>query len=82
MTIDKRIRRVFADVFEVDPTSIDDDFSVETCEAWDSMQSIVLASSLEDEFGVVFTEDELANFSRFAVVREFVEVHLQENGSA
>ncbi len=57
MTLDDRLKDVFADAFETTPDRIDADTSVDNAPAtWDSMRSIVLASSVEAEFGITFSD--------------------------
>jgi acyl carrier protein len=67
---DERLRAVFADTFETTPDCIDERLSVEGSREWDSMRSIVLASSLEAEFAIEFTDDELVTLDSFHKIRE------------
>jgi acyl carrier protein len=64
-----RLRGVFADTFETTPEDISDDLSTETSGEWDSMRSIVLATSLEEEFGVEFSDDELVKLDSYQKIR-------------
>jgi acyl carrier protein len=64
-----RLRGVFADTFETTPDQIADDLSTETSTQWDSMRSIVLATSLEEEFGVEFSDEELVKLDSYQKIR-------------
>lgn len=65
-----RLRGVFADAFETSPDRIDDGLSTETSAEWDSMRSIVIATSLESEFGIEFTDEELVQLDSYRKIRE------------
>jgi acyl carrier protein len=54
------IRRVIADVFAVDASSVTLDASPQTIEAWDSMGHLNLVLALEQEFGAQFSPEEIA----------------------
>ncbi len=69
-TLDARLRETFADVFETDVASIPDDISVENSTAWDSMRAIVLASTIESEYGVEFSDEELVKLNSYQRIRE------------
>jgi acyl carrier protein len=69
-TFDDRLRLVFADTFETTPDQIHESLSVDTSPDWDSMRSIVLASSLEAEFAIEFTDDELIRLDSYRKIRE------------
>jgi acyl carrier protein len=64
-----RLRGVFADTFETSPEHIPDDLSTETSAQWDSMRSIVLATSLEEEFDVEFSDEELVKLDSYQKIR-------------
>jgi acyl carrier protein len=66
---DTRLLGVFADTFETTPDHIADDLSTENSAEWDSMRSIVLATSLEEEFGVEFSDDELVKLDSYQKIR-------------
>jgi acyl carrier protein len=67
-TAKQRLKDVFADVFQTSPEAIRDDMSIMNTAAWDSMQSIVLATSVESEFDIEFTDVELATLDSFAKI--------------
>ncbi len=71
MSLDSRLKAVFADTFETTPDLIHDDISVDNAPAtWDSMRSIVLASSLEAEFDIDFSDSELVTLDNLRDIRE------------
>jgi acyl carrier protein len=56
--VERRIRSVLADVFELDADQVGADTSMDTVEQWDSLQQLTLVLSLEEEFGVQFDDEE------------------------
>jgi acyl carrier protein len=58
-SFDQRIQRVFREVFYDDELKLSDDLSPRTMPEWDSLAQVRLIASLEDEFNVKFTTDEL-----------------------
>ncbi len=69
-TLDARLRETFADVFETDVASIPEDLSVDNSTAWDSMRAIVLASTIEGEYGVEFSDEELVKLDSYRSIRQ------------
>jgi acyl carrier protein len=63
--LDARLRKVFSEVFDVEADTIGADASPVTLNNWDSIHAITLLLSLEEEFGVTFTDDEAVRLARF-----------------
>ncbi len=72
MSIDTKLKDVFADTFELDPSEIAETMSIENCAAWDSMRSITLSFSLEQAFDVVFDDRELMTIDSYAAIRRLL----------
>jgi acyl carrier protein len=72
VTLDTRLKEVFADAFEIPADEISEDMSIETCSDWDSMRSITLSFSLEQAFDVEFTDKELLMIESYAVVKNLL----------
>ena len=58
--MDVRIERVFRDVLEDRKLVVNDATSPANTPAWDSFAQVKLVLALEDEFGMTFDVDELA----------------------
>jgi acyl carrier protein len=69
MSLDERLRSVFASVFGLDPARVQDDDSYETIPEWDSVNHINLILALEAEFGVEFDPGEIAELGSVAAIR-------------
>jgi acyl carrier protein len=57
--MEDQIRRVMADVLDLDPNAIDGGTARDSVEAWDSLKHIMLCLALEDEFKVSFEVHEM-----------------------
>jgi len=73
MTLDDRMKEVFGDAFEVPADQISEDMSIENTSTWDSMRSISLAFSLEQAFGIEFSERELLTIDSYAAIRKVLQ---------
>lgn len=70
MTLDSRLKNTFSEVFGIAPESVNDGSSVQNVEQWDSMNGMVLAMALEEQFQVQFTDRELMAMSSYRIIRE------------
>ena len=61
--IEIRARVVVGKVLQMHPEDIHADISRETLAAWDSLRHMNLILALEDEFGVEFSDKEIADIN-------------------
>jgi acyl carrier protein len=59
------VKRIMADILEVDERSINDDTEMGVVEQWDSGNHISLVLALEEEFGVSFEVSEIEAMTSF-----------------
>jgi len=57
--MEERVKQVMGDVLDLDPDSIDGDTTMDSVESWDSLTHINLCLSLEQDFQVSFTVQEM-----------------------
>ena len=57
--MEERVKQVMGDVLDLDPDSIDGDTTMDGVESWDSLTHINLCLSLEQDFQVSFTVQEM-----------------------
>ena len=72
--IKQRIVHVMATVFEMEITSIPHNAAPGLIEAWDSLRHMTLIASLEEEFGIRFTDDEMTDLLNLELIHEIVAV--------
>ncbi len=58
--IQVRIKNIISALMEIPVDQIKDDSSPDTIEVWDSLRHINLVMTLEEEFGVQFSDNEIA----------------------
>lgn len=68
----ERLRRVFAEVFELDPSSIPDDASNENLPEWDSLRQLELMLALELEYGVRMPTEAMIDLQSAQSIEDFL----------
>jgi len=59
----KRVQEIFRDVFDEDTLMISDKTSSDDIEDWDSLNHILLLSSIQDEFKITISLEEMQSQS-------------------
>ena len=73
-----RLKSVMGEVLEVDASEIDENSSPKTLANWDSMRSISLLLSIEEAFGVEFSDIESVKLDSFSVIQNMVREKLSK----
>jgi acyl carrier protein len=71
-----RVRELLAQVLDVPATSVGPEFSASSSSAWTSLNHLMLMSQLENEFGVVFSNQEIRELTSFTAIVESLGRHL------
>jgi len=66
--MEERLKKIMAGVFNIDINEINKDISIHNVEAWDSLAQMKLVFAIEEEFGVVFDEDEIQEMVSFNAI--------------
>ena len=69
----ERIKNVMAGVFGIDAASINEDSTQSNIEAWDSIKTLDLIVSLEEEFEVSIPLEEVGNMTSFKFIKKMLE---------
>lgn len=64
-----KLKSVIATVLEIELTEIDENSSMDTIEAWDSIKHMDLILSLEEEFGVSVPDEEAGDLTSYALIK-------------
>ena len=64
-----KLKSVIATVLEIEPTKIDQNSSMDTIEAWDSIKHLDRIISLEEEFGVSVPDEEAGDLTSYALIK-------------
>ena len=63
-----KIKNVISSVFDVNINEISDDTSPDCLDNWDSMGHMNLIVALEEEFNILFDEDEITEMLNFKLI--------------
>lgn len=67
---EERLRRLIAEVFEVDESTVDESATSETIPSWDSLNTLKLIMTTESEFDVRYPEEEMARATNWKAIVE------------
>ena len=70
-----RIKAVMAAVFDMKTEDIDDNASPDTIGSWDSLHHMNLIVALEEEFGMTFNEEDMANMLNYQLIKLTLSEH-------
>ena len=65
-----RLEPIFAEVFSIPETNVQDSLALRDISSWDSMSHMMLIARVEETFAIEFTGDEIADFRCVKDVRE------------
>lgn len=65
-----RVREVVAQVMDLPAENVGPGLSASTSTAWTSLNHLMLISQLENEFGVVFSNQEIKELSSYSAILE------------
>ena len=71
-----QLKEFLAKIFDVNVTMITDDANPDTIESWDSLRHMTLVVSLEEEFGVELSDDQVVEILSYQLIK----IVLQEHG--
>lgn len=63
---------VFTSTFNVEESVLNDDFSSDSVDNWDSVTQLMLVNGMEDEFDVMLDTDDILQFKSYKVGKEIL----------
>jgi acyl carrier protein len=72
MNLQKRLEKVFQEVFDDEGLTLTDEMTAGDIPAWDSVAHIGLMFSIEQAFNVQFSGNELAQFKNIGELKVFL----------
>lgn len=67
--MDAQLRALITDVFGTDLTDVGEDVDFRDLDGWDSLTHMTLITTMEDEWEIEFTGDEIAEMTSLATIR-------------
>ena len=75
--LEDKLKKIFSEVFEIKISEINDDSSADNVKKWDSLNHTNLILSLEDEFKISFTADEIIDMLNFKLIKIIVQEKIE-----
>ena len=72
MTVIEKYNDAFVEVFGVDNSVLNNGFSKESVEAWDSVHQLNIIALLEESFDVMFDPEDIMEFTSYGKGREIL----------
>lgn len=70
MTNLEKLNNIFCEVFSVEQSVLNTDFSKESIENWDSVHQLYLTSAVEDEFDIMLDSEDILEFTSYDNVKK------------
>jgi acyl carrier protein len=70
-----KLKKVLADIFKIEVTTVNEDTSVDTVDRWDSLNHLNLILALESEFGVSFSEEQSVEIMNYPLIKMVLQEH-------
>ena len=68
--VEKKLKEMMSDIFEIDVSNINDLSNPDTIEKWDSLQQLNLAMAIEDEFNIKLSPDDITDMLSYKLIKE------------
>ena len=78
MKTEDTLKDVMATVLGIVADSINDDTSMDTVEAWDSIKHMNLVLAIEEEFGISIPDEDAANITSYPLIRLVLNEQLKD----
>jgi acyl carrier protein len=73
MTNIEKYNKAFIDVFAVDVTALNDNFSKEMIGEWDSVHQLSIVANIEEFFDVMLEPEDIMSFTAYHAGKEILE---------
>lgn len=72
MTNLEKYNSIFMDVFQVEESKLNADFTKDNVDGWDSIKQLSLTTAIEDEFDLLFDPEDIIAFSSYEGGKEIL----------
>lgn len=70
--MENRVKKVIAEILDIEINSINDNTSPETVESWDSLKQMNIIVALEEEFDIEFSDEDIVEMLSFRLICEAI----------
>lgn len=72
MSNDEKYLQIFKDIFNVDESELNENFTFKDVDSWDSLTHLTLISELEETFDVMFETEDILHYGGFLNGKEIL----------
>ena len=72
---EEKLKRVLANIFNIDIEGIDDTTSVDTVSQWDSLKHLNLVLALEQEFNITLSTEQTVEILNYPLIKAVLSEH-------
>jgi len=72
--MDSKLKEILSNIFEVDISKINENFSRDRTDKWDSLNYIKLIITLEEEFNIVIDEEEMTTIKSYLDIKKVLQM--------
>lgn len=73
MELKEEIRNLISEIIEVPAVELDYDTEMDEISEWDSMRNVMILSTLEDKYDIMFPEDDIFDLVSISAIAEEIE---------
>ena len=66
--VDKKLKNIFINIFQMENKDIDYNSSMKNIEKWDSLNHIGLINEIEEKFNLQFNEEDIVKMTNFKTI--------------
>ncbi len=74
--VNSTVIEVVTDIFELDESEVADQLTPDMVDLWDSLSQLRLVTSLEQEFDIKFSMEEIESIDTIGRLKELVRAHV------
>lgn len=79
MELKEEIKNIIADILEIPASELSSEMQMEDIDNWDSMRNVIILSSLEDKYDIIFPDDDIFDLTSVgALVEEVIKLKIEE----
>lgn len=77
MTNLEKVNHIFMDVFQVEESSLSDNFNKDQVDGWDSVRQLCLTSAIEDELDLLLDAEDILEFTSYKSSLEILKKYIE-----
>jgi acyl carrier protein len=77
--MNKKLKKIVSEILEIDIDSINDETSPQNVESWDSLKHIYIVTSIEEEFNIRFSDEEITDMLNYKLICMILEEKINQS---